>query len=144
MEETSNVDLDHAAVRRRGKDVTAITYGGSLHRVLNACENLAASGVDAEVIDLRSLRPIDMPTILESVAKTHRAIVVDEGWRTCGLAAEISAQIMEQGFYDLDAPVSRVCSREVPMPYAKHLEEATLPNVERIVKAVEELVTHHG
>jgi len=137
-------DLEHAAIRRAGKDVTLVTYGGSLHRSLEAAENLAIRGIDADVIDLRSLRPIDMPTVLESVAKTHRAVIVDEGWRTCSLAAEISAQIMEGAFYELDAPVARVCSREVPMPYAKHLEDAALPNVERIVKAVEEMVTHHG
>jgi pyruvate dehydrogenase E1 component beta subunit len=137
-------DLEHAAIRRAGKDVTLVTYGGSLHRSLEAAENLAIRGIDVDVIDLRSLRPIDMPTVLESVAKTHRAVIVDEGWRTCSLAAEISAQIMEGAFYELDAPVARVCSREVPMPYAKHLEDAALPNVERIVKAVEEMVTHHG
>jgi len=138
------LNLDGAAVRRAGKDVTIVTYGGSLHRSLEAAERLATQGIDVEVIDLRSLRPIDTPTILKSVAKTHRAVIVDEGWRTCSLAAEISAQIMEGAFYELDAPVARVCSQEVPIPYAKHLEDAALPNVERIVKAVEESVAHHG
>ena len=85
-----------------------------------------------------------MPTVLTSVAKTHRALIVDEGWRTCSLAAEISAQIMEQGFYDLDCPVGRVCSVEVPMPYSRHLEEAALPQPERIAVAIEELVAHHA
>jgi len=137
-------DLEHAAIRRAGNDVTLVTYGGSLHRSLEATDILATRGVDVEVIDLRSLRPIDTPTILKSVAKTHRAVIVDEGWRTGSLAAEISAQIMEGAFFELDAPVSRVCSQEVPMPYAKHLEDAVLPNVERIVSAVEQLVAHHG
>jgi len=136
--------LEHAAIRRAGNDVTLVTYGGSLHRSLEATDILATRGVDVEVIDLRSLRPIDTPTILKSVAKTHRAVIVDEGWRTGSLAAEISAQIMEGAFFELDAPVSRVCSQEVPMPYAKHLEDAVLPNVERIVSAVEQLVAHHG
>jgi len=137
-------DLEHAAIRRAGNDVTLVTYGGSLHRSLEAAEVLASRGVDVEVVDLRSLRPIDAPTILESVAKTHRAVIVDEGWRTGSLAAEISAQIMEGAFYELDAPVARVCSLEVPMPYARHLEDAALPNVERIVSAVEQLVAQHG
>jgi len=137
-------DLEHAAIRRAGNDVTLVTYGGSLHRSLEAAEVLASRGVDVEVVDLRSLRPIDAPTILESVANTHRAVIVDEGWRTGSLAAEISAQIMEGAFYELDAPVARVCSLEVPMPYARHLEDAALPNVERIVSAVEQLVAQHG
>ncbi|HXY34019.1 MAG TPA: alpha-ketoacid dehydrogenase subunit beta [Planctomycetaceae bacterium] len=137
-------DLEHAAIRRAGNDVTLVTYGGSLHRSLEAAEVLASRDVDVEVVDLRSLRPIDAPTILESVAKTHRAVIVDEGWRTGSLAAEISAQIMEGAFYELDAPVARVCSLEVPMPYARHLEDAALPNVERIVSAVEQLVAQHG
>jgi pyruvate dehydrogenase E1 component beta subunit len=91
--------------------------------------------VDGEVIDLRMLRPLDMGTILESVRKTRRAVVVDEGWRSGSLAAEISARLMEQAFYDLDAPVARVCSEEVPIPYARHMEEAALPQPEKIVAA---------
>ena len=137
-------DLDSAAVRRVGRDVTIVTYGGSLWKCLQAAEQLAKDNIDAEVIDLRSLRPLDMPTVLASVAKTHRALIVDEGWRTCSLAAEISAQIMERGFYDLDAPVARVCSVEVPMPYPKHLEDAALPQPDKIIAAVQELVAHHA
>lgn len=135
--------LDRAAVRRPGRDVTLVTYGGSLGKCLLAAESLAANGIDCEVIDLRSLRPLDMETVLQSLAKTHRAVIVDEGWRTCSLAAEISAQIMERGFYDLDAPVARVCSAEVPMPYAKHLEDAALPQPERIIATVQELLARH-
>ena len=138
------VELDRAAVRRPGRDATVITYGGSLHKALTAAEQLAAEGIEAEVIDLRSLRPLDMPTVLNSVAHTRRAVVVDEGWRTCSLAAEISAQIMEGGFFDLDAPVARVCSVETPMPYAAHLEQAALPQADKIVAAVRELLDRHG
>jgi pyruvate dehydrogenase E1 component beta subunit len=126
--------LDRAAVRRAGHDLTVITYGGSLGPAMDAASRLAAEhDVDVEVIDLRSLRPLDDDTYLESVARTHRALIVDEGWRTGSLSAEISARITERAFYELDAPVGRVCSAEVPMPYAKHLEDAAMPNVERIV-----------
>ena len=134
------VDIDRAAVRRPGTDVTLITYGGTLHKTLAAAEALAADGIDAEVIDLRTLRPLDSDALLASVVRTHRAVVVDEGWRTGSLSAEVSAQITEGAFYDLDAPVGRVCSAEVPMPYAKHLEDAALPQPERIVAAVRHVV----
>ncbi len=133
-----------AVVRRPGRDVTLITYGGSLGKCLQAAEQLATTGTEAEVIDLRSLRPLDTETILASVARTHRAVIVDEGWRTGSLAAEISACIMEGGFYELDAPVGRVCSAEVPIPYARHLEDAALPQVEGIVRAVQETLSSHG
>ena len=145
IDETAElVDLNRAAVRRAGRDVTLITYGGTLGKTLQAAERLAGEAIDAEVIDLRSLRPLDTPTILNSVAKTHRAVIVDEGWRTGSFAAEVSAQITESAFDDLDAPVARVCSAEVPMPYAKHLEAATLPQVEGIVNAARNLVSRHG
>ena len=127
--------LGVAAVRRAGKDVSLITYGGSLPKALKAAEDLAVQGIDAEVLDLRSLRPLDVDAIVATVAKTHRAVLVDEMWRTGSFAAELSAQIMERAFDELDAPVARVCSVEVPMPYAKHLEDAALPSPERIVAA---------
>jgi pyruvate dehydrogenase E1 component beta subunit len=133
----THVRLDGAAVRRPGTDVTLVTYGGSLGKALAAAAELAAGGVSAEVVDLRSLRPLDTDTVLGSVRKTHRAVVVDEGWRSGSLAAEIVAGIAEDAFYDLDAPLQRVCSAEVPIPYAKHLEEAALPQVPAIVAAVE-------
>jgi pyruvate dehydrogenase E1 component beta subunit len=133
------VDIDRAVVRRSGTDVTLITYGGTLGTVLAAADELAAGGIDAEVVDLRTLRPLDDETILGSVARTHRAVVVDEGWRSGSISAEISARITEGVFYDLDAPVGRVCSAEVPMPYARHLEEAALPGVGDVIRAVEEL-----
>ena len=137
-------DLTRAAVRRSGADVTVITYGGSLWKALEAAEQLAAEGVDAEILDLRSLRPLDTQSIMASVAKTHRALVVDEAWRTGSLAAEISAQIMEGAFYDLDAPVARLCSAEVPMPYAKHLEDAALPQATTIVDAIRGMRQRRG
>ncbi len=130
--------LDRAAVRREGGDVTVVAWGGSLGTALAAAEALAGEGVSAEVIDLRTLRPLDLETVLASLAKTHRVVLVDESWRTCGLAAEVSARIMEQGFDLLDWPAQRVCSAEVPMPYAKHMEEAALPRADTIVAAVRE------
>jgi pyruvate/2-oxoglutarate/acetoin dehydrogenase E1 component len=130
------VDLDRAAIRRPGTDATIITYGGSLPRALAAAEALAAEHVAAEVIDLRTLRPLDTEALVASVARTHRAVIVDEGWRTGSLAGEIAAILGERAFWDLDAPVGRVCSAEVPMPYARHLELAALPSVEAIVAAV--------
>jgi pyruvate dehydrogenase E1 component beta subunit len=134
------VDISNAAVRRRGNDVSLITFGGSLWKALQAAEQLAAEGIDAEVVDLRVLRPLDRATILASVRKTHQAVVIDEAWRTGSFAAEISAQIMEGAFYDLDGPVMRVCSAEVPIPYAKHLEEAALPQSAAIVQTVKSML----
>jgi pyruvate dehydrogenase E1 component beta subunit len=132
-------DIDRAAIRRPGSDLTLVAYGGTLGKALVAAEELRADGIDAEVLDLRTLRPLDTATIVESVTRTHRAVVVDEGWRTGSLAAEVSAEITEDAFYDLDAPVARVCSAEVPIPYARHLEEAALPQVPDIVAAAKEL-----
>jgi len=133
------VDITSARVRREGKDVAIITHGGSLPKALAAAESLAAEGISAQVVDLRVLRPLDTATIAASVAKCHRAVVVDEGWRTGSLAAEVMARIMENAFYELDAPVARVCSEEVPIPYARHLEEAALPQADKIVAAVKGL-----
>ncbi|MBI4253764.1 MAG: alpha-ketoacid dehydrogenase subunit beta [Candidatus Rokubacteria bacterium] len=137
-------EIGRAAVRREGSAVTLVTYGGSLPKTLAAADRLAVEGIEAEVLDLRSLRPLDTPAILASVVKTHRAVIVDEGWRTCSLAAEVSARIMEQGFYDLDGPVARVCSAEVPMPYAKHMEDAALPQAETIAATVREVLARRG
>jgi pyruvate dehydrogenase E1 component beta subunit len=134
------VDIHRAAIRRPGHDITVVTYGGSLHKALDAAEELAHHGIDAEVVDLRSLRPLDDETILGSVARTHRAVVVDEGWRSGSLSAEVAARIAEHAFWELDAPVGRVCSAEVPIPYAQHMEAAALPQVRTIVAAVEEAV----
>lgn len=130
------VELEHAAIRRAGRDATIITYGGSLPRAMAAATQLAADGIDTEVIDLRTLRPLDLGTLIGSVARTHRAVIVDEGWRTGSLAGEVAAQLGEQAFWELDAPIARVCTAEVPIPYAKHLELAALPSAEAIVAAV--------
>lgn len=138
------VDIDMARIRRAGKDVTLISYSAGLYKSLEAAEILAKEGIDAEVIDLRTLRPLDDKTFLESIARTHRALVVDEGWRSGGISAEINARIMEGAFYELDAPVERICGAEVPMPYARHLEEAALPQVKDIVESVKKMVGIHG
>ncbi len=138
------VDIDSAAVRRPGKDLTVLTYGGSLPKSLAAAETLSVDGIEAEVVDLRVLRPLDDATVMASVRRTHRVVVVDEGWRTGSLSAELTARVVEQCFYDLDAPVARVCSAEVPIPYAKHLEEAALPQPEQIVAAAHAVVDVDG
>ncbi len=134
------VDIEQAAVRRAGSDVTLVTYGGTLPATLAAAGALADAGIESEVIDLRVLRPLDDRTVVESVTRTHRAVIVDEGWRSGSLAAEVSARIMEQAFYELDAPVARVCSAEVPMPYPQHLEQAALPQPDKIVAAACEML----
>lgn len=129
------VDIDKAAVRRAGRDISLITYGGSLWKTLEAATTLAGEGIDAEVIDLRTLRPVDDTTIMASVAKTRHVVVVDEGWRSGSLAAEIGMRIVEQAFWSLDAPIARVCSEEVPIPYPRHLENAAIPQAPKIVAA---------
>ncbi len=129
------VDIDKAAVRRPGRGISLITYGGSLWKTLEAATTLAGEGIEAEVIDLRTLRPLDDATIMASVAKTRHAVIVDEGWRTGSLAAEVGMRIMEQAFWSLDAPIGRVCSAEVPIPYPSHLENAAIPRAPKIVAA---------
>lgn len=136
------VNIDRAVVRRSGSDLTIIAYGGTLSTAMSAADALAERGTQAEVTDLRTLRPLDTKTVLESVRKTHRAIIVDEGWRSGSLSAEVSARIMERGFFDLDAPVGRVCSQEVPIPYARHLEQAAVPQVDDVLAAAD--VALHG
>jgi pyruvate dehydrogenase E1 component beta subunit len=137
----SDYKLFQAAVSRPGSMLSLITYGGMLPKALQAAENLALEGLDIEVIDLRSLRPLDEKTIMTSVKKTKRAVVVDEGWRSGSLSAEISARIMEAGFHYLKAPVMRVCRKEVPIPYAKHLEVAAIPQINDIENAVRGLMS---
>jgi 2-oxoisovalerate dehydrogenase E1 component len=129
------VPIHNAKICREGSDVTLITYGGSVPKTLEAAVGLTAQGISAEVIDLRTLRPLDTDTIVHSVGKTRRAVIVDEGWRSGSLAAEVSSRIMEQAFWQLDAPVERVCSMEVPIPYPRHLEMAAIPQVAGIVAA---------
>jgi pyruvate dehydrogenase E1 component beta subunit len=133
------VDLERAAVRRHGSDVSIIAWAGMVTKALAAADQLALAGIDAEVIDLRSLRPLDTETLRDSVAKTHVALVVDEGWRTGGLNAELSALITEECFWMLDAPVRRLAAAEVPIPYARHLEQHAIPQVDDIVLAATRL-----
>lgn len=139
IDELTPTDISRAAIRRPGSDVTVIAYGGCVPKALDAANELSMAGIDCEVIDLRVLRPLDTATIIESVRKTHRVVVVDEAWRTGSLAAEISARIVEDAFFELDAPIARVCTTEVPVPYAKHLEQAALPQPAKIVAAVQGL-----
>jgi pyruvate dehydrogenase E1 component beta subunit len=134
------VDIEHARVRRAGKDVSLVTYGNSLPKCLAAAQQLAGEGIEAEVIDLRVLRPLDTATVIESVSRTHRCVIVDEGWKSGSISAEIAARLAEEALYELDAPVRRVCAREVPVPYAEHMETASLPQVPDIVAAVRCLV----
>ena len=130
----------HAAIRRSGRDVSLITYGGTLAKALQAAEALAGEGIAAEVVDLRVLRPLDTPTILASVRRTRRAVIVDEGWRSGSLSAEIAARIAEMAFWDLDAPIARVCSSEVPIPYPRHLEQAALPQAAEVAAVARNLL----
>jgi pyruvate dehydrogenase E1 component subunit beta len=136
------VDITKALVRKEGSDLTLIAFGGMLPKAMAASEALTQEGINVEVIDLRVLRPLDTQTIIESVTKTHRAVVLDEGWQSVSLSAEVMARIMEEAFYELDAPVARVCSKEVPIPYAKHMEDAAIPQVSNIIEAVKKVVTH--
>jgi pyruvate dehydrogenase E1 component beta subunit len=136
----TSVDIEHARVRRPGKDLTLVTYGNSLPKCLAAAEALAGDGIDAEVIDLRVLRPLDTATIARSVSRTRRCVIVDEGWKSGSISAEIAARLAEDSFFELDAPIRRLCGREVPIPYAAQLEEAALPQVADILTAARALV----
>lgn len=137
------VDLDSARIMRPGRHLSLLTYGASLWKCLAAAEQLATEGIEAEVVDLRTLRPLDDATLMDSVARTHRVLIVDEGWRSGGISAEISARIMEQRFYDLERPVARLCTAEIPIPYAQHLEEAALPQAGTIAATARTLVSTH-
>ncbi|HEX8966659.1 MAG TPA: alpha-ketoacid dehydrogenase subunit beta [Chloroflexota bacterium] len=139
-----SIDIVSAKIRRSGNDISLITYGGTLFKTLEAAEQLAAEGIDSEVLDLRVLRPLDEDTLLRTVRKTHAAVVVDEGTRSGSLSAEVSARIMEGAFYDLDAPVGRTCSAEVPMPYSRHLEDAALPQPSTIAEAARNVMRARG
>lgn len=133
------VPLGRANVMREGKDITIISYSKCVYDALDAAEALENEGTDAEVVDLRTLNPLDLATVVESVKKTGKAIIVYEGWRTGGAGAEIAAQIYEAAFDSLDAPIQRVATLDTPMPYNKRLEHAALPSAEQIVRAAERL-----
>ncbi|WP_345975640.1 alpha-ketoacid dehydrogenase subunit beta [Sulfurimonas sp. HSL3-7] len=132
--------IGKALVHREGKDLTILAYGINLFKALEAAETLSKEGIEAEVIDLRSLRPLDDAAIMASLRKTHRVMVVDEGWKSGSISAEIMARINEQAFFELDAPMGRVCSMEVPIPYAKHLEDAVIPQPDKIVAMARRLM----
>lgn len=134
------VPIGKAQIHKSGKDLTILAYGINLFKALEAAQTLQAEGIEAEVIDLRSLRPLDDETIMASVAKTHRVLIVDEGWKSGSISAEIMARINEQAFFELDAPMQRVCTAEVPLPYAKHLEDAAIPQPEKIVTMARKLM----
>ena len=134
------VPIGKADIKRPGSDVTLITYSRSLKATLAAAEKLAEEGIDAEVIDLRTIRPLDLDTLLASVVKTHRAVIVEEDWPYCGLGAGISDRITQRVFDELDAPIRRVAAKDAPIPYNRALEASMLPRVERIVAAVHDVL----
>jgi len=134
------VPIGKAEIKRPGADVTLITYSRSLKTTLAAAEKLVEEGIDPEVIDLRSIRPLDIEALIGSVVKTHRAVIVEEDWPYCGLGAGISDRITQAAFDELDAPIRRVASKDAPIPYNRHLEATMLPSVERIVAAVNDVL----
>ncbi|MBF6354452.1 alpha-ketoacid dehydrogenase subunit beta [Nocardia higoensis] len=138
--EPAVLGIDAAAIRKPGTDVTIVAYGNTVATALAAAQRLSGEQIDAEVLDLRTLRPLDTAAVLDSVARTHRLVVVDEGWPRVGIAAEVAACVAEHAYFDLDAPVRRICTVDVPIPYAKQLEEAALPSVPAVVAAVKEVV----
>lgn len=138
------VEIAHAKVLRPGEGLSLITYGGSVPKTLEAARELEAKGLSAEVLDLRTLRPLDTASIVASARRNHRVVIVDEGWKSGGISAEIMARLMEEALYELDAPIERVCTAEVPLPYSKHMEEAALPSVERIVAASLKVMGRNG
>jgi pyruvate dehydrogenase E1 component beta subunit len=136
------VDIRQAKVRRPGRDISLITYGTGVYKALEAAADLAQAGIEAEVVDLRVLRPLDEATIVASVARTHRALLLEDASRSVSISSEVSARIMEQCFYELDMPVQRLCGAEVPIPYPRHLEEAAVPQPAQIVSTVKKLLGH--
>jgi pyruvate dehydrogenase E1 component beta subunit len=131
--------IGKARIVRPGNDVTIVSYSIGVGLALEAAETLAGEGIGAEVIDLRTLRPLDRATVLQSLAKTNRLVIAEEGWPTCSIASEIMALCLEEGFDHLDAPVLRVCNEDVPLPYAANLEKAALINAGRIVAAAKKV-----
>jgi pyruvate dehydrogenase E1 component beta subunit len=136
------VDISKAKVLKEGKDISIITYGAGVYKSLEAATELATIGIDVEVVDLRVLRPMDEETFLASVAKTHRALIVEDAWRSVSISSEISSRITEKIFYELDAPVQRLCGVEVPIPYPLHLEDAAIPQKNDIVNEVKKMMSH--
>jgi pyruvate dehydrogenase E1 component beta subunit len=133
-------EIGKSKIQRPGSDVTIVTYSKMLQVSLKAAEKLAKEGIEAEIVDLRSLRPLDMGPVIESFKKTNRAVLVEEGWRSYGVGAEVSARIYEEAFDYVDAPIRRVAQTEVPLPYNRTLEQSALPQVEDVIKAVKEVL----
>ena len=143
IEETGKpVNITDASVRKAGRDISIIAYGAGVYKALDASAELTSSGIDAEVIDLRVLRPLDEQTIISSVSKTHRALVIEDATRSVSVSSEVSARIMEKCFYELDAPVQRLCGEEVPIPYPKHLEDASVPQPSQIIAVIKKMLNH--
>jgi pyruvate dehydrogenase E1 component beta subunit len=138
------VEFGKARVAREGKDVTLVGYGRQVPMLLRIAEKLAADNIDAEVVDLRSIRPFDGDTIVESVKKTHRAVVVQEQWRWFSVASEVAATIQDRAFDELDAPVARVSGAEVPAPYARNLEVAAFPSEQQVIDATRRVLYLEG
>jgi pyruvate dehydrogenase E1 component beta subunit len=136
------VDISKAKVLKEGATISLLTYGTGVYKCLEAAAELATIGIDAEVIDLRILRPLDEETFLASVAKTHRVLIVEDAWRSVSISSEISSRIIEKAFYELDAPVQRLCGVEVPIPYPLHLEDAAIPQKKDIVNTVKKMMSH--
>jgi len=134
------VPLGKSTVQRAGKDVTIVTYSKMLDFSLKAADELAKDGIEVEVVDLRSLRPLDMGPVIESFKKTNRAVIVEEGWKSYGVGAEVSSRIYEEAFDYVDAPIKRVAQKEVPLPYNRTLEQSALPQIADIVAAVKEVL----
>lgn len=134
------IPIGMSIIQRPGKDVTLVTYSKGLEISTKAAEELAKDGIEAEIVDLRTLRPLDMSLVLESFRKTNRAVIVEEGWRSYGVGSEIAARIYEEAFDYVDAPIKRVAQKEVPLPYNRALEQAALPQVADVVAAVKEVL----
>jgi pyruvate dehydrogenase E1 component beta subunit len=134
------IPIGKSKIQRPGKDVTIVSYSKMLETSMKAADQLAQAGIDVEIVDLRTLRPLDMEPVLESFKKTNRAVIVEEGWRSYGVGAEVSARIYEEAFDYVDAPIQRVAQKEVPLPYNQNLEQLALPQVEDVIKAVKEVL----
>jgi pyruvate dehydrogenase E1 component beta subunit len=134
------VPIGQSKVQRPGRDVTIVTYSKMLEISRKAADQLASEGIEAEIIDLRSLRPLDMGPVVESFKKTNRAVIVEEGWRSFGVGAEVASRLYEEAFDYVDAPIRRVAQKEVPLPYNRNLEQMALPQVEDIIRAVKEVL----
>lgn len=139
-EDVVEVDIQKSKVLREGKDISVITYGTGVYKCLEAAEYLSQDNIEVEVIDLRVLRPLDDEGFLTSITKTHRALVVEDAWKSVSISSEVVSRIMEKAFFELDAPVERLCGKEVPIPYPKHLEDASVPQVWDIVEKIKRMI----